>query len=300
MRIVVSLPQRDNEFQVLQADEAKTTAARLEADLELLYAEASAVTQIQQLFNAVRSEPRPAAIVVEPVTSNGMETVLRKAALARIGSAVLNCAFREMGALRTQFPDLALFSVSSDQVEIGRIQGQQVRALLPTGGTVLFVHGPQAAVPAQERFRGMKEALEGSHVRLIVVDALWSEESAAAAVKRWVRFKTSETVRLDVVAAQNDAMARGARRALEESPEVTAHSGRIPYLGIDGVPGVGLRLVDEGELSGTVVMPSNTGPAMEQVVAWARSGTVPPPSVVLPVHPYPDLPLMLDRSGRSH
>ena len=295
MRIVVSLPQKDNEFQVLQAEEARSTAARHGVQIEVLYAEGSAVTQIQQLFTALRSEPRPQGIVVEPVTGNGMESVLRKSALAGIGSAVLNCTFGEIATLRSQFPKLATFSVTSDQVEIGRIQGQQVRALLPSGGTVLFVHGPQSALPAQERFRGLKVALEGGSVRLIVVDAQWTEESAEAGVRRWLRLKTSETVRIDVVAAQDDAMARGARRALERSPEVVGRSGKLPYLGIDGVPGVGQKLVDDGELSGTVVMPSNTGPAVEHLATWERSGTLPPASVVLPVHPYPALPVMVAR-----
>jgi ABC-type sugar transport system substrate-binding protein len=297
MRIVVALPETENEFQVLQTRDARAAAARLGATVEVLHAQNSAVMQIQQLFRALRATPAPEAIVVEPVTANGMESVLRKAAQAGVAPAVLNTTLAEIPALRAQFPLLPVFGVTSDQVEIGRLQARQIRALLPKGGNVLYVHGPQAAVPAQERFRGLKEALEAADVRLVVIDGQWTEESAQAAVRRWLRLKSSDSVAIDLVAAQDDSMARGARRAMEEAENTSRK--RIAYLGIDGVPEVGQRLVDTGELTATIVMPSNTGPAIEHLVRWGRSGVIPPATVTLPVAPYPDIPKMLERAGRS-
>jgi len=298
MRIVISLPEKDNEFQVLQAKDARAAGTRLGAEIEILHAENSAVMQIQQLFKVFRGTPPPEAIVVEPVTANGMESVLRKAAQAGIGCALLNTTFAEIPALRAQFPLLPVFSVTSDQVEIGRLQARQIRALLPGGGTVLFIHGPQAAIPAQERFRGLKEALEGASVRLVVLDGQWTEESAEAAVRRWLRLKSSDSVAINVVAAQDDSMARGARRAMEQAEDAPRRGTPILYLGIDGVPDVGQRLVDAGELTATVVMPSNTGPAIEHLARWGRSGVIPPATVVLTVAPYPDMRKMVERAGR--
>jgi ABC-type sugar transport system substrate-binding protein len=299
MRIVVALPETENEFQVLQTRDARAAAARLGATVEVLHAQNSAVMQIQQLFRALRATPAPEAIVVEPVTANGMESVLRKAAQAGVAPAVLNTTLAEIPALRAQFPLLPVFGVTSDQVEIGRLQARQIRALLPKGGNVLYVHGPQAAVPAQERFRGLKEALEAADVRLVVIDGQWTEDSAQAAVRRWLRLKSSDSVAIDLVAAQDDSMARGARRAMEEAGDAPRHGRKVAYLGIDGVPEVGQRLVDTGELTATIVMPSNTGPAIEHLVRWGRSGVIPPATVTLPVAPYPDIPKMLEHAGRS-
>ena len=53
------------------------------------------------------------------------------------------------------------------------------------------------------------------------------------------------------------------------------------------MPEVGQKLVDEGELSGTVVMPSNTGAAVELVAQWLSQGTV-PSSITLGVRSYPN------------
>jgi len=90
-------------------------------------------------------------------------------------------------------------------------------------------------------------------------------------------------------------MARGACRGIEASPEVAARGARIPYLGIDGVPEVGQHLVDQGKLTATVVMPSNTGPAIEHLARWSRSGVLPPELLTLPVRPYPELRAMVAR-----
>jgi ABC-type sugar transport system substrate-binding protein len=286
MKVIVSLPERSNEYQVLQAQDAVAASRRLGLEVETLYAENSAVLQIQQLFQAIRAQPR--AIVVEPVSVTGMDSLLRKAAAAGIGIAVLNCFLDEVARLREQYPQVATFTVASDQVEIGRLQGEQMKALLPAGGAVLYLHGPHSASAAQDRFRGLQDALRGSAVKLVSLDALWTEESAEEAVRRSMRINTLESHQIVMVAAQDDSMARGARRAIESSKELGARFKTIPYLGIDGVPDVGQKLVDSGELTATVVMPSNTGAALENIATWLRSGGVPAPWVKMPVRPYPE------------
>ena len=83
-------------------------------------------------------------------------------------------------------------------------------------------------------------------------------------------------------------MARGARRAVEANPEFSKRLGSVPFLGIDGVPDVGQELVRAGQLTATVVMPSNTGPALDAIAAWIKSGTVPPPAVHVAVRSHPE------------
>ena len=156
-RIVVSLPDNANEFQLLQAADAQATAASLGLVAEVLYADNNAVLQIQQLFKCIHAAERPAAIVVEPVALEGMERVAQKAASAGIGTAILNCTVGYVDRLRAEFPKLPIFAVGSDQVEIGRLQGRQIQALLPSGGTVLYIQGPLSATAAREWLKGMQE-----------------------------------------------------------------------------------------------------------------------------------------------
>ena len=164
-KVIVSLPEKDNEFQVLQAADARATAARVKLEVEIVHAEMSAVLQIQQLFKYVHAAERPKAIIVEPVAVEGIERVAQKAVSSGIGWAILNSTVGYVDNLRRQYPALAVFAVGSDQMEIGRIQGRQMKTLLPAGGTVLYIQGPLATTAAQERLKGMQEAIAGSPIR---------------------------------------------------------------------------------------------------------------------------------------
>ena len=293
-KVVVSLPDSANEFQLLQAADAQSTAARLGLDVEVLYADNNAVLQIQQIFKFIHAEHRPGAIVVEPVAVEGMERVVQKAASVGIGTAILNTTVAYVDRLRGEFPTLPIFAVGSDQVEIGRLQGRQMQALLPSGGTVLYIQGPRNSPVAGERLKGTQDGIAGLDIRTVVIDAQWTEESAEKAVRSWLRLKTTESVRIDLVAGQDDSIARGARRAFEAAPEASGRWAQIPFLGIDGVPSVGQKLVHSGQLTATVIMPSNTGPALEAVARWRRSGAVPPASLRVAVESFPsekELPL---------
>lgn len=287
MRVIVSLPEQDNEYQALQTSEAVATASAMGLDLDILYAENTAVLQIQQILRAMRAQPAPRALVVEPVATEALDRVVAKAAAAGLGTAILNGTSLGIDRLRAQYPDVPIFTVESDQREIGRIQGRQIRSLVPPRSTVLYIHGPQGATAAQDRYQGLREAIEGHDLRVIVLDGQWTEASADRIVRNWLRLKTSEGVRVDLIAAQDDSMARGARKAVEGAPETVTRWSRIPFLGIDGVPEVGQRLVNEGKLTATVVMPSNTGAALQHVARWLQHGMLPPPSVMQPVRSYP-------------
>jgi len=50
-----------------------------------------------------------------------------------------------------------VFVVVNDNHEIGRIQGRQLAALLPDGGSVLCIQGPSEADASKLRTAGMYE-----------------------------------------------------------------------------------------------------------------------------------------------
>jgi ABC-type sugar transport system substrate-binding protein len=287
-KVVVALPDLANEFQHLQRDDARAVGARLGMEVEILDADRNAVLQIQQLFKYIHMQgEKPRAMVVEPVAVEGMERVTQKAAAAGIGMALLNTVAGHVDHVRKQHPQLPIFTLGSDQVEIGRMQARQIRALLPGGGTVLYIQGPMSHSAARERLQGTQEIVAGTALRLVLVDALWTEESAEQVVRKWLRLKTTEGLRIELVACQDDAMARGARKAFEATPDVTRQWGSVHYIGIDGVPSVGQRMVKEGQLTATVVMPSNTGPALEAVSRWLRTGTMPAAAIRVPITSFP-------------
>jgi ribose transport system substrate-binding protein len=286
-KVVVSLITEDQEFQRMQGGDASRAAANLGIDVEVMFAENNAVLQIQQLFRFVHvPEPeRPLAIVTETVVGEGLERVARNAVKAGIAWVLVNRRVPYLDDLRRERPDLATFMVSTDQQQIGRIQARQFQSLLPKGGSLLYVQGPPDTSVAQERLRGAQEGLRGSDIQMKIINGDWTEQSAEKAATSWLMLQSTEGFQLEVVASQNDSMAVGARRAIHT---VRGGVSGVRFAGCDGLVDGGRRLVDDGTLAATIVTPSNTGPAIEHLAAWVRTGKVPPREVLLEPHSYPD------------
>jgi len=295
-RVLVALLNAEQEFQQLQAKDARETGTRLGLDADVVFADGHAVVQIQQLFKPIHAPEgeRPAAILVEAATAEGLERVARNAVKAGIGWMLINARVSYVDELRAAHPELPIAMVGSDQLEVGRLQGRQCRALVPGGGNVLCLQGPADSAATQGRFAGLKEALgAGFEVRALNGD--WTESSGAKAIGSWLRLKTAEAFRPDVVACQNDSMAAGARKALREQRR---EWGDLPFLGCDGLPEGGRRMVAEGLLAATIVTPSNTGPALEAVARWLRTKELPPPDIKLSPSSHPPVPQIRPRGGR--
>jgi ABC-type sugar transport system substrate-binding protein len=286
-RVFVSLLAQDQEFQRLQAADATETAAHHGLDVEIAFAENNGVVQIQQLFKAIHApaEERPRAIVVETVTGEGLERVARNAVRAGVGWILLNRRVPYLAEL-AQSSTLPVSSVGTDQIEVGRIQGRQFRALRPRGGHVLYIQGPPDTSVAQERLAGARSAIEGAAIALTLASGLWTEESGEQAVGAFLRLKTWQSAPPDVVGCQNDSMAVGAVRALRAAKGI-GFAG-VPVTGCDGLQDGGRRLVDVKQLAATVVTRSNTGPAIELLAHHFKTGRPMPTDVLLPAASYPD------------
>jgi len=278
LRILVSLTTDENDYQIEQAQSAEQTAKKLGVEAHIIYAGNDAITQSTQILKTIQAAPedRPAAIVFEPVGATALPQVARAAVSAGIGWAVLNRDASYIGELRKS-STAPVFAVSSDHVEIGRIQGRQFAAFLPKGGTVLYIQGPSENSAAKERTAGMQE-VKPTSVHTVLLRAQWTEESAQRAVRAWLKLTTSQNSSVDLVGAQDDSMAIGARKAFQE---LTNESDRerwlkLPFTGCDGLPKTGQAWVRSGLLSATIFIPANTGQAMEMLVDAIQKGKQPP------------------------
>lgn len=284
-RVLVSLLTDEQEFQRMQATDARESAARLGLSSEIAFAESHAVLQVQQIFKAIHAaeEERPLAIIVETVSGEGLERVARNATAAGIAWIVLNRSVAYLEELRKSHPKLLVAGVGVDNLEIGHIQGRQCRKACPAGSRIVIIQGPPDTSATKLRLSGLQGSLTAEHeVRILAGD--WTEASGEKAMTGWLRLKTNEAFCPDIVAAQNDSMAVGARRA------VAAHMKEwtgIAYFGCDGLPEQGIRLVDQRQLTGTIVAPTTTGPAMEMIARWRKTGQMPPVETLLSAKPYP-------------
>src|SRR6266851_5130416 len=143
LRFLISLTTGDNDYQTEQAQSAEQAARNLGVEAQILYANNDAITQSTQILKAVQAAEnlRPDAIIFEPVGGTALPQVARAAVSAGIGWAVLNRDASYISELRRS-SSVPIFGLSSDHLEIGRIQGRQFAALLPHGGAILYIQGP--------------------------------------------------------------------------------------------------------------------------------------------------------------
>ncbi len=274
LRFLVSLTTNDNDYQIEQAQSAEDAARKLGVELQVIYADNDAVTQSTQLLKAIQAEEshRPDAIIFEPVGGTALPQVARAAASAGIGWAVLNRDANYVPELRKS-SSAPVFIVTSDHFEIGRIQGRQIAALVPHGGNILCIQGPAENSAAKDRTAGMTET-KPANVHATFLRAHWTEESSQKAVRSWLKLTTSRKAAIDLVAAQDDSMAIGARKAIEELPDETEMKRwlTLPFLGCDGLPKTGQAWVKSGLLAATIFVPPNTGQAIEMFVEALQRG----------------------------
>ncbi len=299
LRFLVSLHTRENDFQVAQAQSAEDAARKLGSDVEIVFADNDAVNQSTQLLKAIqrRDESRPDAIVVEPVGATALPQVARAASTAGIGWAVVNRRPDYLSDLRTAAAAPPIFAVSSDHVDIGRIQGRQFATLLPGGGSVLYIEGPSHSSAAHERTSGMLET-KPSNIQVRTLKAQWTEESAWRAVRSWLKLATSQSASIQLVGAQDDSMAMGARKAFQEitTEEERSRWLSLPFTGCDGQPATGQTWVREKWLTATIHIPPLTGPAMEILAKAIQDGTQPPEYSLTTSSSIPPLESLLPRN----
>jgi ribose transport system substrate-binding protein len=277
LSFLVSLITDDNDFQLEQARAAEATAQRLGLDVEIIYAADDCLNQSQQLLNVIQGDAakHPDPIVFEPVSGSALPPVGRAAAATGIAWVVLNRQAEYLAELR-RTSRAPFFCVSSDHLEVGRIQGRQLAALVPQGGAAVFIQGPSDTAAAQRRI-GMQETMPHI-IKLIAMKGQWAQESAFNAVCSRLRLSTSDKLPIDALVAQNDAMALGARKALQERSNAAVRDKvmSLPFLGCDGLTNSGKKHAASGALAATVVIPPNTILAVEMTFKALQKGAARP------------------------
>ncbi len=275
LHVVVSLITDDNDYQLEQAASAQAAALKLGANVEIIYAGNDAVQQTQQILKFIQ-EPskRPDAILVEPV-GTGMPQIARAAVGAGIAWGIINTAVDYIPQLR-QHALVPVFTIMADHEAIGKLQGQQIGALLGNKGCVLYLEGPSVRDVAKSRTKGMLST-KPAGVEIKTLKGDWTQKSGYHAIKSWLALSTSRQLNVGMIAAQNDDMAIGARRAFEEIGNMTERDSwlRLPFTGCDGVPKSGQEWVRQGRLAATVVAPPMAGEAMHLLASALNSGSQP-------------------------
>jgi ABC-type sugar transport system substrate-binding protein len=297
LQVVVALTTRENDYQAEQATAVTEMAARLGIKIQIIYADNDAVNQTQQLVKIIQDPiQRPTAILVEPV-GTGMPQVAKAAIAAGIGWGIINSDPDYIAELR-RGGAVPAFSVSTDQSEVGRIQGKQLAVLVP-GGNVLYIEGPFNSTATQLRTKGMLST-KPSAVELKMLKGDWTERSAHNAVKSWLSLGSSRQLQIRGVICQNDAMAMGARKAFVDLTEKDREQWlSIPFTGCDGVTKTGQEWVRRGLLKATIITAPAAGIALEILAKAVNVGSMPPDRTLIPPRSFPPIQELQAKSQKA-
>jgi len=291
LRFLVSLITKDNDYQLQQAASAETAARELGIDLEIVYAEGDTITQSTQVLKAIQAQPtlRPDGIIVEPAGGTGLPQVAKAAIEAGIAWGLVNHDAGYVAELRRS-SKIPIFIVTSDHMEVGRIQARQLAALVPEGGAVLYIIGPTESATVKDRKAGF-EAVCPKNLRVTVLRGKWTEESGHRSLRTWLKLGGSSKQSIVAVAAQNDAMAMGARKALKEisSQQEREKWLSLPFTGTDGLPMTGQAWVRSGSLAATVITPPMVGQAVQLMANALRTGANVPDRTVTLLESFPPI-----------
>jgi ABC-type sugar transport system substrate-binding protein len=289
-----SATDQTDHYQLLQEAAARTEASKGGVGVEIVFAPGfDHLGLIRKRLQ--KSVPPLDAVVVEPASVSSTALILKELK-GRAGLVLLNAWSPEVeDHARGWGEGLPFGTVSTDHPGIGQIQGRQIRALLPDGGHVLCVTGPQRSSAAVQRLEGMKSVV-GTGIGVYETEAGdWMESDGIVAFDTWYALHKRRDFKVDVVAAQSDELAVGARSACEAVTN-GVHRRMLTearLLGVDACPAFGRKLVDSGRLVASITTPANTGEAIRALRRFWQSGEPLALKRLTEAEPYPDTSVAL-------
>jgi ribose transport system substrate-binding protein len=304
-RVALFLQDRLNDYQSLLQADCQLSARRYDMVATCYSANRDSDTQVRQI-RALLDAPansKPDAILVSAIRETALIPLLFESAAQGIAWVLLSRTIDALSEASRAYPRVPVFSVVPDHREIGRIQGQQVRILLRPGDELVYVQGPAGTYSTKLRLQGLeRELAEERDLSWSRLHSDWSQEGGEQAVREWLKTIPVHKTHGLVLAAQNDAMAMGARQAILDrgGTGVTLDSESLRLVGCDGTPTYGQRLVSGGELKGTVIIPSVVSRAIEELATYFRTSRVPTTELIVTVQSYPELSVLkLETQARA-
>jgi len=239
--IGVSQANLSEPWRIAMTEEIRSEASH-HSDLRMIYADAGDSSE-QQIADVKRLMEEGIDLLIISPTDSGAITPVVEEVYSHIPVIVLDRAVE--GYAYTLF-------IGPDNRLIGKQAGQYVAGLLGrAGGKIVEIMGRSGSPPMIDREVGFREAI-ASQKNISIVDTIaadWLRDKAEDQLDAWLRVHGQ----VDVIMAQNDAMADGARRAAAKLG-ITG----VKFVGIDGLPGPngGIEMVRSGVLSATFICPT--------------------------------------------
>jgi inositol transport system substrate-binding protein len=277
-KVALFLVER-SDFQEALRKDAEAVAKKMGVLVETYFTGHDFASQVKQVRECIDGNARPNAVVVLPVRDHGFGLTVRAALRSGISFVYIDRTEDDLAEAAKDATSGAVVSqVCPDEIDTGRIQGRQFRALLPKGGKILYIQGSRRSLSGRDRTMGMEEAVRGAGLEVTPVEAGFSTEEARKAVLHRLELLGRIQAKVDLIGCQTDQIALGALKALDEAavelgrPEI-AH---IKVTGCDATPELGQKLVAAGRMAASISLPHVSGPAVEAVARHLQGIAMPP------------------------
>ena len=191
--------------------------------------------QISQIESGINQKVN--AIIIEPVSVNGVIPAVEAARRAGIPVIIFN--------QKISGPSKATTFVGVSNDTLGALEMRRAVQDLGGKGNVALLLGPMGSDGQLGRSKGYADVIaQNPNVTVVFEEtANWTTEEALKLVENWLQTGT----KIDAIVCQNDGMALGAVKAVEDK----GLSGQIKVYGLDAVPDA-LKAVKEGRLEVSV------------------------------------------------
>jgi len=224
-----------NAFTIEMSDAVKAKAAELGVELTVYDGGQDPAKQVSQVETAVTQGI--GCIVIEPASVDGLVPAIENATKAGIPVVVVNQAISK--------PEAASSFVGVSNVEGGILEMKTAAEAIGGKGNVAFLLGPMGSDAQIGRTEGYYEVLKDYPDIKVVFEqtANWKTDEALTLVENWLQTGTQ----IDAIVANNDGMALGALKAVEDAQLLD----KIKIYGLDATPDA-LAAVKDGKLAATV------------------------------------------------
>lgn len=147
--------------------------------------------------------------------------------------------------------------VAGDNLEVGRLAGEYVHNIYK-GEKIVEMQGNITAAPVQDRHNGFVQELEKYGLSCHSFNCNWERETCRAMVETLL-LNTKDKY---IIFCHNDGM------VFDAVLEARKHHAedRITFIGVDGICGEGIDMIDRGEMTATVRYPTGGKMAMQAAI----------------------------------
>ncbi|WP_122858352.1 sugar ABC transporter substrate-binding protein [Pseudomonas viridiflava] len=272
IKVGVAVSQFDDTWLTYLREDMSAKAKTMPDGVSLQFVDARAdvnkqLDQVQELIGK-----KVDALIVNPVDTAATARITKIAVAAGIPLVYVN--------RRPDDPKLpaGVATVTSDDVEAGRLQMQYIAEKMGGKGSVMILLGDLANNSTKGRTDGVKEVLK--KYPGIKIDqeqtGIWSRQKGMDLTNDWI----TQGRDFNAVLANNDEMAIGAAMALKQAGK---KQGSVFVAGVDGTPD-GLNAITKGDLTVSVFQDAKgqANGAIDAAVKLAKKETLESQTIVIP------------------